>query len=254
MKLALVNGQRQEAQPDLSGECPGCGSPVIARCGEVRMWHWAHRGRADCDRWWEPETEWHRDWKNQFPVDWQEFVQEADDGERHRADVRTVSGWAIEFQHSYLKPEERRSREAFYKKLVWVVNGLRRARDSSQFRRAWADGRPVGTSVRSTFLDECRLLREWAGSPAPVFVDFGKEQSLAWLLTGRSNGLAYITALPREQFIAIHRGTATQDFDAFVTELPGLIANYESGRRAQESMRFSFDPLRVRGSTPRGRL
>ena len=115
MKFALAHGQRQEAQPNLSGECPGCGRPMVARCGEVRVRHWAHKGRRHCDPWWENETEWHRGWKDRFPADWQEIVHPDGDGERHIADVKTGDGWVIEFQHSYIKPEERRSREAFTK-------------------------------------------------------------------------------------------------------------------------------------------
>jgi hypothetical protein len=34
MKFALVDGQRQEAQPRLSGKCPACEHPMIARCGK----------------------------------------------------------------------------------------------------------------------------------------------------------------------------------------------------------------------------
>jgi len=56
-----------------------------------------------CDNWWENETQWHRDWKNHFPVEWQEVVQIAEDGEKHIADVKTSEGWVVEFQHSYLK-------------------------------------------------------------------------------------------------------------------------------------------------------
>lgn len=51
MKYAIVNGQRQEAQPRLPGTCPCCDSPVIPKCGKIRMHHWAHRRM--CDPWWE---------------------------------------------------------------------------------------------------------------------------------------------------------------------------------------------------------
>lgn len=74
MKFAVVEGERQEAQPGLSGKCPFCGDAMIAKCGQVRDRHWSHRGTRKCDPWWEPETEWHRAWKNQFPRDWQEFM------------------------------------------------------------------------------------------------------------------------------------------------------------------------------------
>jgi len=39
-------------------------------------------------------------------------VHRAEDGEKHIADVKTYHGRVIEFQHSYLKPVERRSRQA----------------------------------------------------------------------------------------------------------------------------------------------
>jgi competence protein CoiA len=45
---------------------------------------------------------------------------------KHIADVRTIGGWVIEFQHSTLNPDERRSREKFYQRLIWVVDGTKR--------------------------------------------------------------------------------------------------------------------------------
>jgi competence CoiA-like predicted nuclease len=143
VKFARVDGNRQEAQPGLSGECPGCGQPMIAKCGEVRVPHWAHKGRRLCDPWWENETPWHSAWKDQFSAAWQEIVHHAEGGERHIADVKTERGWVIELQHSYLNPPERRARDAFYPKLVWVVNGTRRPRDARQFIEAFNNGASV---------------------------------------------------------------------------------------------------------------
>ncbi len=77
------------------------------------MWHWAHLKSKDCDPRWEPETEWHRWWKNQFPVAWQEIGHTARSGEMHRADVKTESGLVLEFQYSALSEVERASREEF---------------------------------------------------------------------------------------------------------------------------------------------
>ena len=223
---------------------------MIPRCGETNVWHWAHKGRRVCDPWWE-ETEWHRNWKDQFPEDWQEKVQYAEDGEKHIADVKTGDGWVIEFQHSYIKPEERRSRDAFYPKLVWVVDGLRRKTDRTQFLKAWEEGARVGANspVRGAFSDDCRLLKEWAGSPAPVFFDFGEEHNLGWLLAKRPNGPVYVAPIPRAEFIYIHRQTATQtarDFDSFVEELSELVANYESHHRVQALPRLPPHPVRRR--------
>src|SRR5271169_1319312 len=108
-KFAVVDGERREAQPGLLGKCSLCSDAMIAKCGRLRVWHWSHRVTRTCDRWWEPETEWHRAWKNQFPPDRQEIVQRAEDGEKHVADVKTEGGVVIEFQHSNLRQEERES-------------------------------------------------------------------------------------------------------------------------------------------------
>jgi competence protein CoiA len=232
MKYALANGQRQEAWPGLSGQCPVCGRLMVAKCGAIKIWHWAHIGRLVCDAWWE-ETEWHRAWKNKFPDDWQEFIHHAPSGEKHIADVRTDQGCVIEFQHSHLHPGERQARDAFYPRLVWVVNGLRRKTDGAQFVKALNEGAPVGANqlVRRVRTDACRLLGEWAGSHAPTFFDFGGEQVLWWVLAKRPDGHAYVAPFSRTEFIKIHRGGATQqarDFDALVNDLSNLVADYES--------------------------
>ena len=74
MKFALVDGNKTEATKGAKGICPICGSELIAKCGEVKINHWAHKGIRNCDPWWENETEWHRSWKNNFPAEWQEIV------------------------------------------------------------------------------------------------------------------------------------------------------------------------------------
>ncbi len=177
MKYALVDMQRLEAQPDLSGVCPVCHSSMIARCGEQRVWHWAHRTKRNCDCYWEPETEWHRAWKNLFPTDWQEVVHFAEDDEKHVADVKTEHGLTIEFQHSHLKPEERRSREAFYGNMVWVVNGLRLESFRESFDKQLHHAKAVENSPIKLRLPtgSCSILRAWAGSSVDVYLDFGEE-------------------------------------------------------------------------------
>jgi len=229
---------------------------MVAKCGEVRLWHWAHKGRLHCDPWWENETEWHRAWKDQFPPEWQEIVHLAGDGERHIADVKTGDGWVIEFQHSSITPEERRSRDAFYPKLIWVVDGTRRKRDRAQLINAWEKGVPVGGNavVRRAFSDDCRLLREWAASSAPIFLDLGDAGVLWWLFAKSSNVSAYVAPYSRAQFIECHRSTATEiarQFGEFVSDIPKLIADYESRRRAQP---FRSDPLQPRMSRRRFRF
>jgi competence protein CoiA len=208
------------------------------------MWHWAHKGRLLCDPWWENETEWHRAWKDQFPADWQEIVHHSGDGERHIADVKTGDGWVIEFQHSHIEPDERRSREAFYPKLIWVIDGTRRKRDESQFLNAFNDGLPVG-AFRRAFSDRCVLLREWGGSNAPILLDFGGE-ALWWLVARSTDGSMYVLPYSRARFMESHRGgapEAAQDFDKFVNGTPKLIADCESLLQAQPLRWGPMQPL-----------
>jgi competence CoiA-like predicted nuclease len=124
MKYALSNKDRIEATPKAQGICQCCGSDLIAKCGTQKIWHWAHKGKRNCDHWWENETQWHRDWKDNFPKEWQEVVHLSDDGEKHIADVKTPNGLVVEFQHSAISAEEKLSRETFYKNMIWVVDGL----------------------------------------------------------------------------------------------------------------------------------
>ncbi|NOT73437.1 MAG: hypothetical protein HOP08_00815 [Cyclobacteriaceae bacterium] len=94
------NKKRVPPFPNGKATCQVCEGNVIAKCGEIYDWHWAHKIDQNCDPWKEHETEWHRGWKNKFPFDWREIVITSDEGERHYADVRTDTGTVIEFQNS----------------------------------------------------------------------------------------------------------------------------------------------------------
>jgi hypothetical protein len=225
MKFALINGEKCEPIKGAKGLCQLCGSVLIAKCGEVNLHHWAHKGNRNCDPWWENETEWHRSWKDKFPKGWQEFIQHSDSGEKHIADVKTESGYVLEFQHSYLNPDERRSRNAFYPKLVWIVHGSRRPTDISQFQRAFDDGTTVLNSPpikRVHFPDECRLLKEWSDSNALVFFDFRAEgqpelTNLWFLYPKLSSGDTYISPFSRVKFIELHNNN--NKFDEFLQSI-----------------------------------
>ncbi len=66
MKFAFHNDEKIEATKGVKGICPSCGSELIAKCGEINVHYWAHKGNRNCDSWWETETEWHRSWKDKF--------------------------------------------------------------------------------------------------------------------------------------------------------------------------------------------
>lgn len=124
MKYAFKNGQKILASN--SGDlatCPWCKSDVRAHCGRFVIWHWKHVSKYSCDPWWEPETEWHRNWKDYFPKEWQEVIHhDPITNEKHIADLKNDSGIVVEFQNSSISYDELLQRENFYKKLVWVVN------------------------------------------------------------------------------------------------------------------------------------
>ncbi|RWI62191.1 MAG: competence protein [Mesorhizobium sp.] len=213
MRYALVNDERREAEPGVAGTCPGCGQPMIAKCGDQRIHHWAHRGMRTCDPWWEPETPWHRRWKAQFPPDWQEVVQHDETGERHIADVRTKHRLVLEFQHSHIRPQERQAREAFYRDMVWIVDGTRRTRDLPRFEegRHSLQVSPWQGLYTTPFPQEC-FPRDWLDSRAPVFFDFAgtetfgphvpAERRLLWgLLPGRAEGHAVVVVLARQNLV-----------------------------------------------------
>jgi competence protein CoiA len=212
MKYALINGDKSEATKGAKGFCSSCGAELIAKCGEVKVNHWAHKGGRNCDPWWENETDWHRLWKGNFPVDWQEVIHFDGSGEKHIADVKTQTEYVLEFQHSFLNPEERNSRNTFYSKLVWIVDGTRRKTDKIQFKKAIEESAALINEpliLRILFPEECRLLKEWQDSNALVFFDFQEttetNQSMLWFLFPKiTTTEAYLSPFSKQKFIEMH--------------------------------------------------
>jgi hypothetical protein len=120
MMLARItrDGDRAEARPGARAWCPQCDQTVIAKCGELVVWHWAHESVTDCDPWAEHESAWHLAWKARVAPEHREVVMGP-----HRADIALPNGRVIELQHSSLSPEDVRTREAFYGPgLIWVID------------------------------------------------------------------------------------------------------------------------------------
>lgn len=211
MKYAMVDGVRVEAMKGQKGECPACGAQVISKCGEKKIWHWSHKSKIECDSWWESETLWHRDWKNHFPEPWQEIPQISETGEKHIADIKTKDGWVLEFQHSAIAPEERRSRDSFYKPLAWVVNSFRLKSGVQLFNyfqrsESVSDGLPAMKLVQPA---SNRLLRDWSELNSLVFFDFSinKNEGMLWCLTPHkgTGGMRYAFVLSKEAFVKLFK-------------------------------------------------
>ena len=213
MKFALANDKRIEATKGGKGVCPSCGSKLVAKCGEIVIHHWAHMKKCD-DHWWENETEWHRNWKNEFPDEWQEIIHYDEGGERHIADVKTSEDWVIEFQHSAISKEERNSRDSFYNKLIWIVDGMRRKTDLKQFQSMLNDSNFIyfDPLLLSVDTQERRLPLEWEDSNSIIFIDFGdslisyrdgySSNKDLWLIYRNIKGV-FVSHFSRNSFIEI---------------------------------------------------
>lgn len=184
MKYAILNNERIEPQRGIKDAiCPICGEKVIPKCGNIKIHHWAHKIKDNCDPWWENETEWHRRWKNLFPNECQEFVMVDDlTGEKHVADVRINNSLTLEFQHSFISEKEKFSRENFYKNMFWIV-------DASKYYEKFK------TNLQSlNHSEKCKVCfyynynefelskncfpRRWLKSKVPVIFDFGVHENI----------------------------------------------------------------------------
>lgn len=244
MKFALVNGDRVEARQGMKGACVYCQSDMVAKCGQVRFKHWAHKSKVSCDPWWENETEWHREWKNKFPAKWQEIKHiDPTTGDTHIADIKTDRGFVIEFQHSAIPSDEIQSREDFYKNMVWVVDGTRSPMDYKRFCKGSSDFTPGGKYADSrssfwegvfmTFFPEECFPKRWLSSSVPVYFDFqginsldqpDENRSFIWgLLPGEAGGRSVVVKLRREKFI-----------ECSIADPHLLLAQYICSRMAEE--------------------
>lgn len=263
MKFALVNEKKLEAQPKLRGNCISCQSDMLAKCGKVKVWHWAHKSKVSCDPWWENETEWHRAWKNHFPAEWQEIVHtDSTTREKHIADIKTDKEFVIEFQHSAITSEEASSREAFYENIVWVVNGTRLPGDYKRFCKGTKDfGSGLGSKEFGTrlgvegfsssiwnnifftwFPEEC-FPKRWLTASVPVYFDFqgftqpdqpDEKRSPLWVLfPGTLSGIEMvISKIERKDFIEL---SSTAPHLLLAHDIRSLMAQYNQRKRAKEN-------------------
>lgn len=121
-KVFIDNATRKEEY-----FCPCCGDKLILKLGEIRVHHFSHPSeRICCDTWHYDMTDWHCDWQNRFPQEYQEVVKTLN-GQKHRADVLIEEAKVVfEFQHSPLSALEFNERNAFYNelgyKVIWVFD------------------------------------------------------------------------------------------------------------------------------------
>lgn len=118
MLYAIINGKKDRPSFGQRGNCPACGSEVIAKCGSINVHHWAHVVDNNCPHSGK-ETDWHISWKAEFDPEWVEVTKDG-----NRADVLNPNcGYALEIQHSSISTEDILKRQANFKKVIWMING-----------------------------------------------------------------------------------------------------------------------------------
>jgi len=164
--------------------------------------HWAHLSACDCDPWSEPESEWHRAWKEMVPPEQREVTMGP-----HRADIRLASGKVIELQHSPISPSVIAEREEFYGNMAWLFDGrpisCSPPDDTRPCECSWEDN-DFGTRKIWT-CDRCReslqitwsqfgvrvhwkrQRKTWLGAKRPVFIDLGGQGVLQITRVGRGS-------------------------------------------------------------------
>lgn len=182
MKFALLGNERIVAQPHIKGAiCPKCRTEVISKCGEIRVNHWAHKNKIQCDKWME-DSEWREKWLDEFPSDWQEPV--IDRGtESHFVDIRTPNNTMILLHQSHLTVEIVRERETFYSTPVWIINAGRYKNSVNRFLSCFEksyikEPKRTPENLRDPFLllSEFNVdkvfHRSWLSCHFPVFLDY----------------------------------------------------------------------------------
>lgn len=192
MMLARVESQIRTAEPKLAGAtCPLCDGPVVPKCGEVNVWHWAHR-TADCDPWAEPISQWHLSWQELAPKERREVIIG-----NHRADIVTPRGIVVEIQRSHLSTEQIAEREAHYGSMVWIFDatsaatqpyGCHCANTSPACRKSGCQARRLDIRTPTQHTEPTYRTFRWkharrsiGACRKPVFLDLGDDL----LLLGR---------------------------------------------------------------------
>ena len=155
-RIAPIKGGR--------GVCPGCGGEMIAKCGDTKIHHWAHRRGDDCDTWREPMTDWHVAWQECFPEECREVW--VGPNREHRADVKG-RGKILEVQKSPISAAEIQEREQFYGDMAWMLCG----EDFEGRFKMW----PVDVGGRILLGFKWKSMRRcWLAAEKDIYIHFRK--------------------------------------------------------------------------------
>jgi competence protein CoiA len=223
MIWALVENEKIQARPNTEGICPFCRGKVFSKCGQINIWHWAHSKDENCDTWYEPESEWHFNWKMSFGKENTEVKMEKD-GKMHIADILTNENVVIELQNSPILNPIIREREEFYgERMLWLING-EKFKKNLIIKDSWEDEdsrilkslpRPPSRYIRlnpevkkgenGEFYKWIYPRKSWKDSQRPLFIDFG-ENTLFWVHEGMGTTQIRGTYISKEKFLKKYGG------------------------------------------------
>ncbi len=188
MRYAYVDGEKVEPTKLAKGVCLACDGKVQAKCGKIKVHHWAHEA-GECDPWAEPMGAWHRAWQDVVQREHVEVVRKP-----HRADIVGEGGTVIELQHSSIDPDTIAAREAFYGDMVWLFDATHR------FRYFRSGPRAFFTMGQHKHIPFCK---------EPVYFDFG-------------NAIVQVERFIEKQFYDQYDGYGlVRDHDWFLTQIIG---------------------------------
>ena len=181
MIWAIKKNERTKSVPFDRAKCPLCNKEVIAKCGEIKIWHWAHKSNFECDSFGESESDWHIKWKENFPKEHQEVLIQKNKGlEIHRADIKTKSGTIIELQNSPISSKQIKKREEFYgEKMIWILNGKTFGKNiifyKQRFKWKWFP-KSWEVSERRIYIDLGKIYLMYLNivGPTGMFIKFSK--------------------------------------------------------------------------------
>jgi len=145
MLYAKKDNDRIKATPKDTANCPYCESKVIAKCGNINIWHWAHKVKSDSCLY-KDMSQWHM--QHQLMAENEGWKIEQHTGYRIADCIKGIN--VIELQKSSISDQEILNRninyDAFRYNVHWVfdytekINNMRFTKVDNiyKFKQNWA--------------------------------------------------------------------------------------------------------------------
>jgi competence CoiA-like predicted nuclease len=155
MYIALENNHRVRPSKQLRrAVCQCCDSPVIAKTGDKKVWHWAHEFLGNCSQ--KSKGEWHYLWQDFFNED---EVEVTDPKWPHNIadicikDPRLPDGYlVVELQESNISLNKIHQRNNAYKHILWITNNLNKKPVKRNFTDPSLDNYAIFKHIQPTLI------------------------------------------------------------------------------------------------------